>query len=44
VIQGDAITFVVATKDPARKSVSPESNKLFWDPVITYTQSVPAVW
>jgi hypothetical protein len=44
VIQGDGITFVVAKKDPARKSVSPESNKLFWDPVITYTQSVPAVW
>jgi hypothetical protein len=43
-IQGDAITFVVAKKDPARKSVSPESGKLFWDPVITYTQSVPAVW
>ncbi|MGA9798282.1 MAG: discoidin domain-containing protein [Terriglobales bacterium] len=42
VIQGDAISFVVAKKDPANKTAA--SSKVFWDPVITYTQSVPAVW
>ena len=41
VVQGDALVFVVAKKDPSSKSASP---KVFWDPVITYTQSVPAVW
>jgi F5/8 type C domain len=41
VIQGDAIAFVVAKKDPASKT---GSNKVFWDPVMTYTQGVPAVW
>ena len=44
VIEGDSIAFVVAKKDSTRKNSSPESNKVFWDPVITYTQSVPAVW
>jgi hypothetical protein len=44
VIQGDAIIFVVAKKNPARKSTRPESSKVLWDPVITYTQRVPAVW
>jgi hypothetical protein len=42
VIQGDAIAFVVAKKDPANKASA--SSKVFWDPVITYTRSVPAVW
>jgi hypothetical protein len=42
VIQGDAIAFVVAKKDPANKASA--SSKVFWDPVITYTQSVSAVW
>ena len=44
VIQGDAIAFVVGGKDPASKSTISASTKVFWDPVITYTQSVPAVW
>ncbi len=44
VIQGDAITFVVGGKDPASKSAISASTKAFWDPVITYTQSVAAVW
>ncbi len=41
VIQGDAIAFTVAKKDAASKTASP---KILWDPIITYTQSVPAVW
>jgi hypothetical protein len=41
VIQGDAISFVVAKKDANKASAS---SKVLWDPVITYTQSVPAVW
>ena len=44
VIQGDAIAFVVARKESGQKSTAPEANKVFWDPVITYTQSVPPVW
>jgi hypothetical protein len=43
-IQGDAINFVVAKKDPSGKNGNAQSNKIFWDPVITYTQSVPTVW
>jgi hypothetical protein len=40
--QGDAISFgvgPVAAKTPGADAV-----KVVWDPVITYTQSVPAVW
>ncbi len=44
VIQGDAVSFVVARKDAAGKNAHPESDKMVWDPVITYTQNVPAVW
>jgi hypothetical protein len=44
VIQGDAIAFVVAKRDPDRKNAGPELSKVFWDPVITYTQGIPAVW
>jgi hypothetical protein len=44
VIQGDAIVFVAAKKDPASKGANPQSGKIFWDPVISYTQGVPAVW
>jgi hypothetical protein len=44
VIQGDVINFLVATKGIPGKSSSPESNRVTWDPVITYLKSVPAVW
>jgi hypothetical protein len=44
VMQGDAIAFVVAKKDPTSKSAIREPAKVFWNPVITYTQSVPTVW
>jgi len=43
-VQGDAIAFVLARKESAGKSTSSESNQVFWDPVVTYAQSVPAVW
>ena len=43
-IQGDAINFVVAKKDVSGKNANPQSNRILWDPVITYTQSVPPVW
>jgi hypothetical protein len=41
VIQGDAISFVVAAK--GAKSANSELSKVTWDPVITYTENVPAV-
>jgi hypothetical protein len=44
VMQGDAIAFVVTKKDPASKSATTASTNVFWDPVVTYTQSIPAVW
>ncbi len=44
VIQGDAIFFVVAKSDAAGKGSNSLPSKVFWDPVITYTQSVAAVW
>ncbi len=44
VMQGDAIIFLIAKKDSSRKSTASDSNKVFWDPVITFTQSIPAVW
>jgi hypothetical protein len=44
VIQGDAIIFVVAKNNHASKNARPDPIKAFWDPVITYTQSIPAVW
>lgn len=37
VIQGDAISFVVSPREGGEA-------KVFWDPVLTYTQSVPAIW
>ncbi len=40
VIQGDAVSFRVARKDPTGKV----PKKIRWDPVITYTRSVPEVW
>jgi hypothetical protein len=36
--QGDAISFVVAAK------AGSDGGKVSWDPVITYTESVPEVW
>ena len=44
VIQGDSIAFVVAKAKSASASAAPESSKVTWDPVITYTKGVPAVW
>jgi F5/8 type C domain len=44
VIQGDAISFVVAKKDPTHKTANAEAHRVLWDPVITYARSVPAVW
>jgi hypothetical protein len=41
VIQGDAVVFVVAGKDSTPNA---PANKVRWDPVITFTQSVPEVW
>jgi len=41
--QGDAICFM-AEKDAVVKNVKPDSDKLTWDPVITYVRSVPGVW
>lgn len=47
-IQGDAIVFKVASENPARNSASSESSHpsatVTWDPVITYVQSIAAVW
>jgi NedA-like, galactose-binding domain len=43
VIQGDAVSFEVAGAGTG-KSSNPGSSKVIWDPVITYTQNVPAVW
>ena len=40
--QGDAISFVVGTKLVSGKNAN--AGKVVWDPVITYTQSIPAVW
>ncbi len=41
VIQGDAISFVASHRgDPAQAG----EPKVFWDPVITYKESIPAVW
>lgn len=37
--QGDALCFLVGTK-----AAGGENNPVNWDPVITYTQSEPAVW
>lgn len=44
VIQGDSIAFFVARKTTAPRSADPESDRVIWDPVITYTKNVPAVW
>ncbi len=41
VIQGDAVAFLVARKDSTRKD---GMERVQWNPVITYTQSVPEVW
>jgi len=41
VIQGDAVVFVVAGKDSSQNT---QANKVRWDPVITFTQSVAEVW
>ena len=38
--QGDAIYFVAANEAAARN----EPGKLCWDPTITYTRTMPAVW
>lgn len=38
--QGDAISFVVGTKSTSETTGA----KVLWDPVITYTESQPAVW
>ncbi|MFZ4397577.1 MAG: discoidin domain-containing protein, partial [Kiritimatiellia bacterium] len=42
--QGDALSFIAAKNDPAAKSTNLDLDKVTWDPVITYTKSVPAVW
>jgi hypothetical protein len=42
VIEGDVISFWMAGK--TEKSTNFEPRKVTWDPVITYIQSVPAVW
>jgi hypothetical protein len=42
--QGDAISFVVGMEPAAGKTAGADAGKVVWDPVITYTQSVPAVW
>ena len=42
VIQGDAISFVASHRgDPVQAG---GGRKVVWDPVVTYTESVPAVW
>jgi hypothetical protein len=40
--QGDAISFIVGIKSASGKNIN--TDKVMWDPVITYTQSTPAVW
>jgi len=42
--QGDALSFIVAKQDPTLQSANPDAEKVTWDPVITYTKSIPAVW
>jgi hypothetical protein len=42
--QGDAICFISVKKNADSKNASPDAHKVTWDPVITYTASVPAVW
>ena len=44
IIQGDAIGFAVTNRDTSQKSISLESDKVVWDPVVTFTESVSAVW
>jgi hypothetical protein len=44
VIQGDVVSFVSARKDAVGKNSNPESMRVTCNPVITYLQSVPAVW
>ena len=44
VIEGDTLAFVVADKNAGQRTADPEANKVTWDPVITYVESVPAVW
>jgi hypothetical protein len=41
-IQGDELSFIVS--DSGNRARSDEERKVIWDPVITYTKSVPPVW
>ncbi|OJV41379.1 MAG: hypothetical protein BGO25_16800 [Acidobacteriales bacterium 59-55] len=44
VIQGDAVIFMAGKKGLAASTAPANSGKVTWDPVITFTESVPPVW
>jgi hypothetical protein len=43
VVQGDTLSFVVGLGSSVPVEANPVDGKVVWDPVVTYTQSVPAV-
>jgi hypothetical protein len=44
VIQGDSVAFVVRKNKTVSTHADDATLKVSWDPVVTYTKSVPAIW